>query len=85
MAQGLPTTREMIAELIATPSVSCVHADIDMSNQGVIDKLDYLQELGITAIWFNPVFAARSLHKYDANSFHHIDPTLDRTRKGIRR
>ena len=42
--------------------------------QGVIDKLDYLQELGINAIWFNPVFQARSLHKYDGSSFHHIDP-----------
>ncbi len=42
--------------------------------QGVIDQLDYLKELGITAIYFNPVFYARSLHKYDGNSFHHIDP-----------
>lgn len=42
--------------------------------QGVIDQLPYLQDLGITAIWFNPVFAARSLHKYDGSSFHHIDP-----------
>ena len=42
--------------------------------QGVIDKLDYLQSLGITAIYFNPVFHARSLHKYDGSSFHHIDP-----------
>ena len=42
--------------------------------QGVIDKLDYLEELGINAIYFNPVFYARSLHKYDGNSFHHIDP-----------
>ena len=39
MARALPTTRQMIAELIATPSVSCVHADLDMSNHGVIDKL----------------------------------------------
>ncbi|MCP4765536.1 MAG: acetylornithine deacetylase [Gammaproteobacteria bacterium] len=39
MAKALPTTRQMIAELIATPSVSCVHADLDMSNQGVIDIL----------------------------------------------
>jgi acetylornithine deacetylase len=39
MAKALPTTRQMIAELIATPSVSCVHADLDMSNHGVIDKL----------------------------------------------
>jgi cyclomaltodextrinase len=42
--------------------------------QGVIDKLDYLQELDINTIYFNPVFYARSLHKYDGNSFHHIDP-----------
>jgi glycosidase len=41
---------------------------------GVIDRLGYLQNLGITAIYFNPVFYARSLHKYDGNSFHHIDP-----------
>jgi cyclomaltodextrinase / maltogenic alpha-amylase / neopullulanase len=41
---------------------------------GVIEKLDYLQELGITAIYFNPIFYARSLHKYDASSYHHIDP-----------
>jgi len=42
--------------------------------QGVIDKLDYLEELGITAIKFNPVFYGHSQHKYDGNSFHHIDP-----------
>jgi len=42
--------------------------------QGIIDKLDYLQELGINAIYLNPVFYGRSLHKYDAASMHHIDP-----------
>jgi glycosidase len=42
--------------------------------QGVIDRLDYLENLGINAIYFNPVFYARSLHKYDGNSFHHVDP-----------
>jgi cyclomaltodextrinase / maltogenic alpha-amylase / neopullulanase len=42
--------------------------------QGVINRLDYLQNLGVNAIYFNPVFYARSLHKYDGNSFHHIDP-----------
>jgi len=41
--------------------------------QGVIDKLDYLKELGITGIWFNPVFDAVSMHKYDGSTFHHID------------
>ena len=42
--------------------------------QGVLDRLDYLEDLGITGIYFNPVFYADSLHKYDGNSFHHIDP-----------
>lgn len=42
--------------------------------QGVIDKLDYLADLGVNTLYFNPVFYARSLHKYDASSMHHIDP-----------
>ncbi|MDZ7658822.1 glycoside hydrolase family 13 protein [Fodinibius sp.] len=41
--------------------------------QGVIDKLDYLQELGISGIYLNPVFDAVSLHKYDTSHYHHID------------
>lgn len=41
--------------------------------QGVLDKLDYLQELGITAIYFNPLNNAPSLHKFDARHYHHID------------
>jgi len=41
--------------------------------QGVMDKLDYLKELGITAIFFNPINDAPSLHKYDARNYHHID------------
>ncbi len=44
--------------------------------QGVLDKLDYLQDLGITAIYLNPVFDAPSLHKYDGASYHHIDPNF---------
>ncbi|MBP7651943.1 alpha amylase N-terminal ig-like domain-containing protein [Candidatus Dependentiae bacterium] len=41
--------------------------------QGIIDKLDYLKELGINAIYLNPIFRSPSLHKYDGSSFHHID------------
>ncbi|MCG6890202.1 MAG: acetylornithine deacetylase [Gammaproteobacteria bacterium] len=39
MATAIPSSREMIAALIATPSVSCVHADLDMSNRAVIDRI----------------------------------------------
>jgi cyclomaltodextrinase / maltogenic alpha-amylase / neopullulanase len=42
--------------------------------QGIIDKLDYIQELGINAIYLNPVFEAPSLHKYDGATYHHVDP-----------
>lgn len=41
--------------------------------QGVMNKLSYLSDLGITAIYFNPLNDAPSLHKYDARNFHHID------------
>ena len=52
--------------------------------QGVIDKLDYLQSLGITAIYFNPLFEAISLHKYDASTYHHIDNNFGPDRDGDR-
>ncbi len=40
---------------------------------GVKEKLSYLQHLGITAIYFNPVFESNTHHKYDADCFIHID------------
>ncbi|MCW8109726.1 glycoside hydrolase family 13 protein [Alteromonas ponticola] len=42
--------------------------------QGIIDKLDYIEEMGFNALYLNPVFHAPSLHKYDSASLHHIDP-----------
>ena len=41
--------------------------------QGVQDKLPYLRRLGVNAIYFNPVFEADSMHKYDASDYRHID------------
>ncbi len=41
--------------------------------QGVISKLDYLQRLGVNALFLNPINDAPSLHKYDARSYHHVD------------
>lgn len=40
---------------------------------GVIKKLDYLKELGVTCIYFNPIFQARSCHKYDTADYMKID------------
>lgn len=53
--------------------------------QGVLDKLGYLQELGVTAIYFNPVFEAFSSHKYDWSCLHHIDPHFGPDPEGDRR
>lgn len=41
--------------------------------QGIIDELDYLAGLGINTIYLNPIFAARSNHKYNATCLHHVD------------
>ena len=42
--------------------------------QGVWDKLDYLQELGVDVIYFNPIFVSPSNHKYDSQDYDYIDP-----------
>ncbi|MGE9940725.1 glycoside hydrolase family 13 protein [Bariatricus sp. SGI.161] len=42
--------------------------------QGVIDKLDYLQELGVEVLYFNPLFVSPSNHKYDIQDYDYIDP-----------
>ncbi|MBR2422237.1 MAG: alpha-amylase [Oscillospiraceae bacterium] len=42
--------------------------------QGVISKLDYLQKLGITGIWFMPIHPSTSYHKYNVSDYYDIDP-----------
>ena len=42
--------------------------------QGVLDKLDYLEELGVEVIYFNPLFVSPSNHKYDIQDYDYIDP-----------
>lgn len=42
--------------------------------QGVWDKLDYIQSLGVEVIYFNPIFVSPSNHKYDCQDYDHIDP-----------
>ncbi len=44
--------------------------------KGVEQKLLYLRDLGVTAIYFNPIFAAQSNHRYDTADFYQIDPAL---------
>lgn len=44
--------------------------------QGVRDKLDYLQDLGVDVIYFNPIFVSPSNHKYDIQDYDYVDPHL---------
>ena len=44
--------------------------------QGVVQSLDHMRDLGVTALYLCPVFDAESLHKYDAADYRHVDPTL---------
>ena len=42
--------------------------------QGIIDKLDYLQSLGVEVIYCNPLFVSPSNHKYDTQDYDYVDP-----------
>ena len=44
--------------------------------KGVTEKLDYLQSLGVTVLYFNPIFEAYSNHRYDTGDYLKIDPLL---------
>lgn len=43
---------------------------------GIVEKLDYLQDLGITALYLNPVFESASNHRYHTYDYYHVDPLL---------
>lgn len=43
---------------------------------GIIERLDYLSDLGITAVYLNPIFAAASNHRYNTHDYYQVDPIL---------
>ena len=43
---------------------------------GIIEKLDYLKKLGVSAVYLNPIFKAYSNHRYDIGDYYEIDPLL---------
>lgn len=51
---------------------------------GILKRLPYLQDLGVNAIYLNPVFDAPSHHKYDASTLHHVDVHLGPDPEGDR-
>lgn len=43
---------------------------------GIIEKLDYLQDLGFNAIYFTPIFQSTSNHRYHTHDYYQVDPLL---------
>ena len=60
----------------ALPEASDIHNFHGGDLQGVMQKLDYLQSIGVETIYFNPLFVSPSNHKYDTQDYEHIDPHL---------
>ena len=44
--------------------------------QGIIEKLDYLKELGVETLYFNPIFEAAENHRYGTADYSRVDPML---------
>jgi len=44
--------------------------------EGIAEKLGYLKTLGVTCVYLNPIFLARSNHRYDTSDYFRIDPLL---------
>lgn len=65
-----------VADWYKYPDVMGVREFYGGDLQGVWDKLDYLQELGVEVIYFNPLFVSPSNHKYDIQDYDYIDPHL---------
>ena len=51
-----------------------VHGKLGGTIKGITENIDYLTELGVNAIYINPIFAAGEYHKYDLVDYYHIDP-----------
>ena len=51
-----------------------VHGKLGGTIKGITENIDYLTELGVNAIYINPIFVAGEYHKYDLVDYYHIDP-----------
>ncbi len=58
----------------ACPSDTDIRCFYGGDLQGILDKLDYLQSMGIEVLYLNPIFVSPSSHKYDVQDYEHIDP-----------
>ncbi|RKF17838.1 maltodextrin glucosidase [Alginatibacterium sediminis] len=74
------TSRKTIVSKQWHEEVSSSHAHTGGSEffggdlKGITQNLDYLQDLGVTALYLNPIFTAPSNHKYDTADYFEVDP-----------
>lgn len=60
------------------PDTDAIHEFYGGDLQGILDKLDYLQDLGVEVLYLNPIFVSPSNHKYDTQDYENIDPHFGR-------
>ena len=65
---------EQVTDWNSLPAASDINRFYGGDLQGVLNKLDYLAELGVEVLYFNPLFVSPSNHKYDTQDYWHIDP-----------
>lgn len=69
---GKPTTR--VRDWNKLPNTDGIREFYGGDLQGIIDKMDYFEELGIEVIYLNPIFVSPSNHKYDTQDYDNVDP-----------
>ena len=67
---------ERVEDWYQNPAVDGTRQFYGGDLQGVIDKLDYLDKIGVQVIYFNPLFVSPSNHKYDTQDYDYIDPHI---------
>ncbi len=65
---------EGVKDWDSLPEPFDVHRFYGGDLQGVLDKLDYLQNLGVEVLYLNPIFVSPSNHKYDSQDYDAVDP-----------
>ncbi len=69
---------ERVADWSKTPAAMGVREFYGGDLKGIMDKLDYLEDLGVEVLYLNPVFVSPSNHKYDCQDYDYVDPHYGR-------
>ena len=71
-------TTTKVTDWSKIPAVMGVREFYGGDLEGVLQKLDYLQDLGVEVIYLNPIFVSPSNHKYDTQDYDYVDPHYGR-------